>query len=141
MLNVQAAMEEKPVDVQITSDGLRVILYERTKHAMFKPGAAELTEWGGYILQNLAWLIDRDGLKVFIEGHTAAGQEPRSADYGPWELTIDRANVVRRTLIKYAVSEKGFERVTGYADSQPLPNKPADSQENERISISLSARR
>ncbi len=141
MLNVQAAMEEKPVDVQITSDGLRVILYERTKHAVFKAGSAELTEWGSYILQNLAWLIDRDGLKVFIEGHTAAGQEPRSADYGPWELTIDRANVVRRTLIKYAVSEKGFERVTGYADSQPLPNKPADSQENERISISLSARR
>ena len=142
MLNLHDTPEEDvPVEVQVTSDGLRITLYDRTKHFIFKPNSAELTEWGSLVLQNLAWLIDRNGLKVYIEGHSAAGQKPRNADYGAWELTTDRGNTTRRALVKYAVSPTGIERVTGYGDTKPLPNTPPDSPANERITISLSARR
>ena len=143
MLSVHDVSEEKPVDMEVTSDGLKITLYDRTKRAIFKKGTAEITEWGSLVLQNLAWLIERNALKVFIDGHAATGGEPTngSADYGSWELTADRANAARRLLVKYAVNPKEIERVTGYADTKPLPNTPRDSQSNERITVSLATSR
>ena len=80
---------------------------------------------------------------VFIDGHAATGSEPvaASASYGSWELTADRANAARRLLVKYAVNPKEIERVTGYADTKPLPNMARDSASNERITVSLSTHR
>ncbi len=143
MINLQADPEEKSVDMEVTSDGLKITLYDRTKRAIFKKGTAEITEWGGLVLQNLAWLIERNNLKVFIDGHAASGSEPAaaSASYGMWELTADRANAARRLLVKYAVNPKEIERVTGYADTKPLLNAARDSASNERITVSLSTHR
>ena len=143
MMNIQADPEEKAMDMEVTSDGLKITLYDRTKRAIFKKGTAEITEWGGLVLQNLAWLIERNNLKVFIDGHAAAGSEPAaaSASYGSWELTADRANAARRLLVKYAVNPKEIERVTGYADTKPLPMMPRDAASNERITVSLSTHR
>ncbi len=143
MINVHDMMDEKPVDMQVTSDGLKITLYDRTKHAIFEKGTAEVTEWGNFILQNLAWLIERNDLKIFIDGHSAALSEPAdtAAAYGPWELTADRANAARRLLVNYAVNPKKIERVTGFADTKPLPKTAADAQGNERITISLSPNR
>ena len=143
MLSVHDASEEKPVDMEVTSDGLKITLYDRTKRAIFKKGTAEITEWGSLVLQNLAWIIERNALKVYIDGHAATGNEPAvpNADYGSWELTADRANAARRLLVKYAVNPKEIERVTGYADTKPLPNMARDSASNERITVSLSTHR
>ena len=143
MIKVEDPSQEKTVDMEITSDGLKITLYDRTKHAIFKKGTAEITEWGDFVLQNLAWLIDRNGLKVFIDGHAASPEEgaQTSADYGPWELTADRSNAARRVLVKYAVNPKKIERVTGFADTKPLPHTPPDSPSNERITVSLSTNR
>jgi chemotaxis protein MotB len=142
MLNVRDVMEEKAVDMQVTSDGLKITLFDRPKHAIFKRHSAEVTEWGNAMLQNLAWLIERNDLKVFIDGHSGVGAAPGApVDYGPWELTADRANAARRLLVKYAVSPQKIERVTGFGDTKPLPNTTPDSDSNERITISLSANR
>lgn len=141
MINVKDVLEEKAVDMQVTSDGLKITLHDRSKHAIFKSGTADITEWGAFVLQDLAWLIDHNDLKVYIDGHTAAGQTARDGNYGPWELTADRANAARRLLVKYAVNPKKIERVTGFADTKPLPGTPAESEANERITISLSTNR
>ena len=141
MLNVRDVSEEKAADLQVTSDGLKITLFDRPQRAVFQPGSAEMTEWGTFVMQNLAWIVERNALKVYIDGHTAAGHPPRDADYGPWELTSDRANVARRALVKYAVSPSKIERVTGFADTKPLPRTAADAPENERITLSLSAYR
>ena len=141
MINVHDAIEEKSVDMQVTSDGLKITLYDRAKHAIFKKGTAEITEWGQFTMQNLAWLIDHNDLKVYIDGHTSAGGAQADADYGPWELTADRANAARRLLVKIAVNPQKIERVTGFAATKPLPNTPAEADDNERITISLSTNR
>ena len=143
MINVEDASQEKPIDMEVTSDGLKITLYDRTKQAVFKKGTAEITDWGGFVLQNLAWIIERNALKVYIDGHAASLDAGVAADpsYGPWELTADRSNAARRLLVKYAVNPKEIERVTGYADTKPLPNTPRSSPSNERITVSLSPRR
>ena len=139
MINVQNNEQEKSVEMQVTSDGLKITLYDRTKHAIFKKGTADVTEWGSFMMQNLAWIIERNRLKVHIDGHASAGSVPAAASgtYGLWELTADRSNAARRLLVKYAVNPNEIERVTGYADTKPLPNTPRESPSNERITLSL----
>ena len=143
LINVKDVEEEKAVEIQVTSDALKITLYDRTKHAVFKPGSAEVTPWGRMVMQNLAWTIERNDLKIYLDGHASTASLAADGDgaYGPWELTADRANAARRLLVKYAVNPTKIERVSGFADTKPLPKQPGSSPGNERITISLSPHR
>lgn len=138
MLNVSDVSKEKPVDMEVTSDGLKVTLYDRRSQPLFEKNVAKPTAWGVFVLQNLAWLAERNNLRITIDGHTATGFVPTAADYGPWELSADRANASRRLMEFYAVDPKKIERVTGFGDTKPLPDLPPESESNQRITISLS---
>jgi chemotaxis protein MotB len=138
MLNVNDVSAENPVDVDVTSDGLKITLYDRNRQPLFLKNTAGFTEWGRFAMQNLAWLIDRNNMKVMIDGHAPAGLVMPQKDYGLWELTADRANAARRALELYAVDPKKIERVTGFAATQPLPNLPPESESNQRLTVSLS---
>jgi chemotaxis protein MotB len=141
MLNVSDTSEENPVDMEVTSDGLKVTLYDRNKRPIFEKNTAKPTEWGTFVLQNLAWLSERNNLSITIDGHTASGFVPADKNYGAWELSSDRANASRRLMEFYAVDPKKIERVTGYADTKPLPKLPHDSESNQRITISLNVKK
>jgi chemotaxis protein MotB len=141
MLNVYDLPEDKPVEMEVTSDGLKITLFDRAKQAIFKKGSAEPTEWGRFALQNLAWTIERNNLMTYIEGHAAPGFVSPRPDYGVWELTTDRANMARRLLEQYAVDPKKIERIAGFGDTQPLRDRKPDAESNDRISISLSTKR
>jgi chemotaxis protein MotB len=140
LLHLDQSLEGKPIDIQVTSDGLRVTLFDRANRPVFKPDTTELTEWGSFALQNLAWTIDRHQFRVTIDGHARArsttDQEARPG-YSGWELSSDRANAARRALVHYAVEPKLIERVSGLSDTKPLPGEPADSQSNERVTLNL----
>jgi chemotaxis protein MotB len=143
MLNVTDVATEKVVDVEVTSDELRVTLYDRTSRPFFERGTAKATEWGQLVLQNLAWIIDRNQqLRVYIDGYTSAQQRSSKGagdqTYGAWELSTDRANATRRMLEHFAVDPERIERVTGYGDRKPIPNESAEADANDRITVSLS---
>jgi len=137
LLHLDEDLSNKPIDVQVTSDGLRVTLFDRAKRPLFTEGGADLTEWGQFVMQNLAWLIDRHHFFVTIDGHTRSNMVFPHENYTGWELSTDRANTSRRTLVHYAVDPGLIERVTGYADTIPVPGEPPSSEANERITISL----
>ena len=141
MLNVSDVSQEKPVEMDVTSDGLKVTLYDRQSQPLFEKNSAKPTEWGTFVLQNLAWLAERNDLHVTIDGHTATGFVSTIKDYGPWELSADRANSSRRLMEFYAVEPNKIERVTGYGDTRPLPNLPPESESNQRITISLNVKK
>ena len=137
-LSVDSAAQDKPVDLVVTPDGLKINLFNRGQRPLFVQNTATLTEWGKLVLQNLAWLIDRHRFKVIIEGHTPAGFVSPAKDYGAWELTADRANSARRALELYAVSDDQIKRVVGCADTQPLPDLPPTDEHNARVTLALS---
>lgn len=141
LLNVDEDLADKPIDIQVTSDGLRVILYDRAKRPLFVDGTAEFTEWGNFVMQSLAWMIDRQGFRVVIEGHTRSGVVMPKPEYGHWELSADRANSARRSLTFYAVDGALIERVVGFADTRPMPFQPAESDSNQRVTLSLTMNR
>jgi chemotaxis protein MotB len=137
LLNLDEDMGEKPVDIQVTSDGLRITLYDRSKRPLFGETNAEFTEWGRFVMQSLAWMIDRQKFRVVIEGHTRQGLVLPKPDYTAWELSADRANSARRALTLYAVDPTKVERVTGFADTRPVPFQSPESESNQRITLSL----
>ena len=138
LLNIKED-EKEPIDIQITSDGLKMNIFNRTNQPIFKNNTNEFTDWGTFVFQNLAWLVERYNFLVYLEGHTATGLDLGSnKSYTPWELSTDRANAVRRLMEKYAMSSDKTKRVAGFGDTQPLPNLPTDSEDNNRMTVSLS---
>ncbi len=140
LLNLDQDLANKTIDVQVTSDGLRITLFNRAKKPLFVGETAEFTEWGRFVMQNLAWNIDRHQFRVTIDGHTRrrpVGSPAPTADYGDWELSADRANTARRSLVHYAVEPGLIERVTGYADTKPIAGEPPESDSNQRVALSL----
>ncbi len=137
MLHVDEDLADRPIDIQVTSDGLKVTLYDRMKRPLFADNTAEFTEWGRFVMQSLAWLVDRHQFRVVVEGHTRRGLLMPKEDYSPWELSSDRANASRRALTFYAVDNSLIERVSGFADTRPLPALPPQSDSNQRVTLSL----
>jgi len=137
LLHLDKDLTEKPIDVQVTTDGLRVTLFDRGKQPLFVKDTAEFTEWGTFMMQNLAWMIDRHHFHVAIDGHTKSNIVFKNETYSSWELSVDRANAARRTLVHYAVDPGLVERVTGYADSRPIKGEKSDAEVNQRVTISL----
>ncbi|MET0262202.1 MAG: flagellar motor protein MotB, partial [Rariglobus sp.] len=138
LLQLDEDLQEKPIDIQVTSDGLRITLFDRARQPLFKGTTAEFTEWGDFVMQGLSWVVERHNFHVVIEGHTRKGLAMPTTDYTAWELSADRANASRRALTHYAVDPKLIERVTGFADTRPVPFQPDDSESNQRVTLSLS---
>ena len=135
MLHLDANLENKPIEIQVTSDGLRVTLFDRSKQPFFVRNSTELTEWGTFVLQNMAWTIERHNFKVTIDGHVN-GPVNDKPNYTSWELSADRANTARRTLVHYAVDPAQIERVTGYDDTRPAVGDRS-SEVSDRVTLNL----
>jgi chemotaxis protein MotB len=141
LLNLTEDLNDKPIDIQVTSDGMRITLFDRARKPLFKDNTADFTEWGSYLMQSLAWLIDRHKFRVVIEGHTRSGLSFSTPDYSMWELSTDRANASRRALTHYAVDPKLIDRVGGYGDTRPVPGSEPTEEGNQRVTLSLSLTR
>lgn len=138
LLHLDQSLEQKPIDIQVTSDGLRMTLFDRAAQPLFKENSAEFTDWGIHLVQSMAWIIDRHQFRVTIDGHTREGLSLPDENYSAWELSSDRANAARRKLVHYAVESGLIERVTGYAATRPLPQEDPAAESNQRITLSLS---
>ena len=138
LLNVSENDPESPMQIEVTSDGLRVTLFDRSAQPMFVKDTSEFTEWGNLVMQNMAWLIDRQNFRIVVAGHTRAGLATDRPNYTEWDLSTDQAQAVRRLLTYYAVDASRFERLTGYGSTQPMKGLSPDAARNQRVVLSLS---
>lgn len=132
LLHLDQTSTEKPIDIEVTSDGLKMTLFDRARQPLFEKDSAQFTEWGQFVMQNVAWLIDRHRFRVTIDGHTRAGI-PGSG----WKLSVDRADASRMRLEHFAVDHTLIERLAGYGDTQPLAGEAPDAETNQRLTLSL----
>jgi chemotaxis protein MotB len=89
------------------------------------------------LIEKLAIPLKQTPLRVSIVGHTAAGLVPAQSDYGPFDLSADRANVVRQILEREGLPAAHIFAVSGKADTQPLfPDDPSLAA-NRRVTITL----
>ena len=132
-------MDIKTMEVQMESEGLLINILNNPDKPIFKEGsAAELTEYGQIVFNNIAWTIARfDDTLVEVEGHTATSY-PGDADE-KWDASTARAHRAREVLMNKGVEEKQVIKVAGYADKRPLPKRPSNAGQNNRVSIRVRA--
>ncbi len=126
---------KKNIKVQMTSEGLRIILNEsEDSPAFFEPGSTKLLQKSAIILVTIARQLGQIDNKLVIEGHTDAGFSG-DRDYTNWELSTDRANAARQLMDVSGLWEGQVREVRGFADKFPMiENDPMDTR-NRRISM------
>ncbi len=136
--------QEESVRINLTPEGLRINVFDRSRKPAFEPDSEQLTDYGAWILTTLAWEIARyPGFSVELEGHTERGPavttvaHRRRAGYGDWELSADRANSGRRKLVEHGVTIAQINKVAGFADRYPLEGSEPDDPINRRLTLLL----
>lgn len=137
MLDIDENLEAEPVKIQVTDDGLRIVVYDLRQRAVFKPGTAEFTEWGQLLMQNLAWLVESYQLQVRIDTHCALSTEVQDDPLFPFVLTQQRAHATQTALHFFAIPANRFRSVTAFGDRSPLEGVAPEDPDNDRIELSL----
>ncbi len=122
------------VEIQMTQDGLRVELIEKSDSLFFDSGSAALKGDTVKLLQAIARELGSLHNQIAIEGHSDSRRYSTSGAYTNWELSVDRANSARRVMEPQLPAGR-IDEVRGYADMRlRLPEAPLDPR-NRRVSI------
>ena len=121
--------------IDITDEGLRIQIVDRSGRPMFDSGRAELKYYSQDILFELAKTLGSVNNKLSITGHTDATPFSGRPGYTNWELSADRANTARRALVAGGVGPGQIARVVGLSDSVLFDKGNPTAPVNRRISI------
>ncbi|PKM31893.1 MAG: motility protein MotB [Gammaproteobacteria bacterium HGW-Gammaproteobacteria-11] len=121
--------------IEITQDGLRIQIIDAENRPMFASGSAQLQPYFEDILLALSDTIAVVPKKISVGGHTDSQPFVGRRGYGNWELSSDRANAARRTLLVAGYPESQVARVVGYADSALFDRNDPLNPINRRIDI------
>lgn len=121
--------------VEQTDEGLNILIADQEGRAMFPEGSKYPYEITRKAIAAIAPVLAQLPNQIRITGHTAAGSRYDDPRYGKWELSSDRANVVRSILEEFGLNADRIDSVVGKADSEPyFPNNPY-LDANQRVSI------
>jgi chemotaxis protein MotB len=121
--------------VEATEEGLNIQIIDQEGTPMFPEGSKYPTEPTRQAIAVLGPILQKLSSQITISGHTAAGGTFVNPRYGAWELSSDRANVVRGLLGEFGLSDDRISAVSGRASADPFfPNDPYQAA-NERIKI------
>ncbi|WJR75740.1 flagellar motor protein MotB [Bradyrhizobium sp. NP1] len=127
----------KHIMFEETKQGLNLEIVDQDGRSMFPDGSKAPYDRTRRLIEKLATPLKQTPLRVSIVGHTAAGFVPTRSDYGPFDLSADRANSVRQILEREGLPASHIFAVSGKADTQPLfPDDPSLSA-NRRVTITL----
>jgi chemotaxis protein MotB len=143
--SLRQAMQEMPelteasrhIMVEDTNEGLNIEIVDQEGRSMFPEGSKEPFERTRRIIEKLAGPLKAVPYRIAITGHTSASHTPPKPDYGPWNLSADRANAVRQILEEEGIPSSRFYAVSGKADTDALfPDDPFMAA-NRRVTITL----
>lgn len=127
----------KHIMFEETSQGLNLEIMDQNGSSMFAEGSKVPFERTRILIKKLAVPLKQTPLRVQIVGHTAAGYVQSRSDYDAFDLSADRANVVRQILDREGLPAAHVFSVSGKADTQPLfPDDPSMAA-NRRVTITL----
>jgi len=122
--------------MEIVPNGLRIQIIDQENRPMFDPGSANIRYHTEQILFGLAKTINRVSNKISISGHTDASPMSKgNGSYTNWELSADRANTARRTLIRGGMKADKIGRVVGLSSTVLFDKNNPTAAINRRISI------
>jgi chemotaxis protein MotB len=123
--------------VEETEEGLNIEIIDQEGRRMFPEGSKYPLEVTRKAIAAVAPILQQLSNQVTISGHVAAGGTYNNPRYGAWELSSDRANVVRGILGEFGLGNDHVHSVIGRSTAEPyFPNDPYMAA-NERIRITV----
>ena len=130
--------DQSSVQIDMTPDGLRINIFDRSQKPIFNPDTDAFTDYGAWVFSTLAWEISRfTTFHIELEGHTEANSETGREVHSKWELSTERANAARRKLVQSGVASSQVCKVSGYADTIPMPGFAPTAEVNRRVTVML----
>ncbi len=127
---------QSSVQIDLTPDGLRINIFDRSRKPNSNPDTDVFTDYGAWVFSTLAWEISRfTTFHIELEGHTETNAQTNREPHGNWELSADRANAARRKLIHSGVTAGQVYKVSGFADTVPMPGYPPEDEINRRVTV------
>lgn len=124
------------LQIDITTDGLRIQIIDKQSRPMFNLGSTMLQPYAVDILHSFATTLNAVPNKIGITGHTdATPYQGTTRNYSNWELSLDRANAARRALVGGGLRDDKIIRVVGLSSSALFDPADPFSAHNRRISI------
>jgi chemotaxis protein MotB len=127
----------KHLMIEETKQGLNIEIIDQDGRSMFADGSKQPNERTRQLIQRLAPALKALPYRISIVGHTASTKVSPPPNYGPWDLSADRANAVRQILAAEGMPSGHIFMVGGKADTEPLfPDNPFLAP-NRRVTITL----
>ncbi|HEY0847086.1 MAG TPA: flagellar motor protein MotB [Noviherbaspirillum sp.] len=126
----------KQLLIDITTEGLRIQIVDEQNRPMFALASAELQPYTKEILYEIGKALNDMPNRISLSGHTDA--KPYASGekgYSNWELSADRANASRRSLIAGGMDETKVLRVVGLSSAVLFDKQDPFNPINRRISI------
>jgi len=120
-----------------TPQGLRIQVIDQEGKPMFASGSAEMLNATQALMGKLGQSLAQLPNRMVITGHTDSVPFAGRANYDNWDLSTDRANATRRTLLNAGVARARLLSVTGKAYTDPLVAERPDDPSNRRITLLL----
>jgi chemotaxis protein MotB len=126
------------LQMDITNEGLRIQIIDSDNRPMFKPNTSELEPYMEKIISVIGKIVSTQPTYVYISGHTSSIKDGNiSNTLDLWKISSDRANEVRKFMVKKLVDKKQVVKIIGRADREPFDYKNPYSVQNIRVGITL----
>lgn len=128
------------ISAQLTDEGLVISIAEDDQSPMFVPGTYRMQPHMYAVLDEIGKLVNHLPNYISVVGHTAALKAP-DPNVDLWELSMHRANAVRKYMISKTIRDEQIINIVGKADREPRDIKNIYNSRNIRISIILLAQK
>jgi chemotaxis protein MotB len=126
------------LQMDITNEGLRIQIIDSDNRPMFKPNTSELQPYMEKIISVIGKIVSNQPNYVSISGHTASIKDSTLSNaLDLWGISSDRANEVRKFMVKKLIDKKQVVKIIGRADREPFDYKNPYSAQNIRVGITL----
>lgn len=129
------------IKVEKTEDGIDVTMYDEAGKSFFNVGSAVISDDAILVLDKLSQvMINAKDISISIVGHTDA-LKYKKEDYDNFDLSIDRAQAIRRSLIELGISVEQFDLITGKADRELIKEDGVSPYSAKQRRVVLSIRK
>ena len=126
------------IKIDVTNEGMNINVFDRAHRPIFNPDTDVFTDYGGWVFDTLAWEIARyNTFHIEMEGHTETQKDVSRESGNKWELSTERANAARRKIVIGGVVPEQISKVSGFADTVPMPYTQPEDEVNRRVTVLL----
>ena len=123
--------------IEETPEGLQIQIVDSKDKPMFKPGSAEMMPYLKPILIKISEIIKFMPNFISVSGYTT-GTNSKVQEFDAWNLSVDRANIVRQFLQTEAgIDPDQIGRIVGKADRELIEPEDPLNPKNARIALLL----